>query len=77
MGRWNMSRATIGAGCVAALVCMGAAPAAGQNVPCLHLGQAATIEEMLTACNPDDEHGITSDLTEQELCDPACYVLSL
>jgi hypothetical protein len=31
----------------------------------------------LTVWNPDDQHGLTTDLTEQELSDLEIYVLSL
>ena len=37
------------------------------SAPYLHNGSASTLLEVLTADNPDDEHGVTSHLTEQEL----------
>lgn len=35
------------------------------------------MREVLTTFNPTDQHGITSDLTPQELDDLEIYVLSL
>jgi len=48
-----------------------------RTAPYLYDGRAATIEEVLTKCNPDDKHGITSNLTEAEIKDLAEFVLSL
>ena len=47
-----------------------------RTAPYLHDGRAATIMEVLTTHNPDDHHGKTSSLTEQELEDLVAYVLS-
>ena len=44
--------------------------------PYLYDGRAATIEEVLTTCNPGDTHGVTSDLTEAEIKDLAEFILS-
>ena len=45
--------------------------------PYLQDGRAATIEEMLTTYNPQDRHGETSGLSQQQIDDLAEYVLSL
>jgi cytochrome c peroxidase len=45
--------------------------------PYLHDGRAATVRDVLTTFNRDDEHGSTSKLTPQQLDDLAEYVLSL
>jgi cytochrome c peroxidase len=48
-----------------------------RTAPYLHDGSAATIRDVLTARNPNDEHGKTSHLTPAELDDLIAYVLSL
>ncbi|MCX6927390.1 MAG: c-type cytochrome, partial [Verrucomicrobia bacterium] len=45
--------------------------------PYLHDGSAATMREVLTTRNPQDQHGKTSLLTPQQIDDLAAYVLSL
>ena len=45
--------------------------------PYLHDGSAATMLEVLTSANPEDRHGRTSHLSEQDLQDLANYLLSL
>lgn len=45
--------------------------------PYLHDGRAATIRDVFTQCNPDDQHGNTSKLTPGQLDDLVEYVLSL
>jgi YVTN family beta-propeller protein len=47
-----------------------------RTAPYLFDGRAATIEEVITKYNPDDDHGITSNLSEKEINDLANYVLS-
>jgi YVTN family beta-propeller protein len=47
------------------------------SAPYLHDGSAATLAEVLTAANPDDEHGVTSHLTEDELADLIAFLLAL
>ena len=48
-----------------------------RTAPYLHDGSAATVREVLTEYNTNDEHGRTSDLTEEEI-DALCeYLLSL
>jgi YVTN family beta-propeller protein len=48
-----------------------------RTAPYLHDGSAATMRDVLTACNPHDRHGRTSDLTRQEISDLCAYLLSL
>jgi DNA-binding beta-propeller fold protein YncE len=48
-----------------------------RTAPYLYDGRAKTIREVLTTYNPEDIHGITSDLTEDELNDLELYILSL
>jgi len=47
-----------------------------RTAPYLYDGRAATIKEVLTTYNPDDKHGVTSNLTEKEINDLAEFVLS-
>ena len=47
-----------------------------RTAPYLYDGRAATIEEVLTKYNPDDRHGVTSNLTKDEMKDLAQFVLS-
>jgi YVTN family beta-propeller protein len=47
-----------------------------RTAPYLYDGRAATIEEVLTKYNPDDKHGVTSNLTEAETKDLVEFVLS-
>ena len=48
-----------------------------RTAPYLHDGRAATLEEVLTTDNPEDKHGVTADLTPEQIADLAAYVLSL
>ena len=48
-----------------------------RTAPYLHDGRAATMEEVFTRFNPEDQHGYTSDLSPQELKDLVEYVNSL
>lgn len=48
-----------------------------RTAPYLHDGRAATIEEVLTKFNPQNKHGETGNLTQEQLHDLAQYVLSL
>lgn len=48
-----------------------------RTAPYLHDGRAATMRDVLTAHNADDQHGKTSTLSEQELDDLIAYVMSL
>ena len=47
-----------------------------RTAPYLYDGRAATIKEVLTTHNPDDKHGLTSNLTNNEIEDLAQFVLS-
>ncbi|MBN1135256.1 MAG: beta-propeller fold lactonase family protein [Anaerolineae bacterium] len=47
------------------------------SAPYLHDGSAATLYDVLTSANPDDEHGVTSHLTEDELADLIAFLLAL
>jgi len=47
------------------------------SAPYLHDGSAATLWEVLTTANPEDEHGVTSHLSEQELADLVAFLLGL
>ena len=48
-----------------------------RTAPYLHDGSAATMRDVLTASNPSDKHGKTSQLTPQQIDDLAAYLLSL
>ena len=47
-----------------------------RTAPYLYDGRAATMKEVLTTYNPNDKHGVTSNLTENEINDLAEFVLS-
>ena len=40
-----------------------------QRPPYLHSGEALSLEELWTVYNPDDKHGVTSDMSKEELND--------
>lgn len=48
-----------------------------RTAPYLHDGSANSIRHVLLQKNPDDQHGVTSTLTAQELDDLEQYILSL
>ena len=48
-----------------------------RTAPYLYDGRAATLHDIFRTFNPDDHHGLTSQLTEEELGDLIEYVLSL
>jgi YVTN family beta-propeller protein len=48
-----------------------------RTAPYLHDGSAATMRDVLTTRNPQDEHGTTSRLSPGEIDDLCAYVLSL
>ncbi len=48
-----------------------------RSAPYLHTGEAATLEEVLTTCNPDDRHGHTSHLTADQVHDLAEFLRAL
>jgi cytochrome c peroxidase len=45
--------------------------------PYLHDGSAVTLEAMLTEMNPNDDHGRTSHLSEEDIDALVAYLLSL
>jgi YVTN family beta-propeller protein len=47
------------------------------SAPYLHDGSAETLWDVLTTTNPEDQHGITSHLTPQEIEDLIAYLLAL
>jgi YVTN family beta-propeller protein len=47
-----------------------------RTAPYLYDGRAATVQEVLTKHNPQDKHGATSNLTEDQNKDLATFVLS-
>lgn len=48
-----------------------------RTAPYLFRGQAAAMKEVFTRFNPEDKHGRTSSLTEQQMDDLVAYTLSL
>ena len=50
---------------------------AWRSAPYLYDGRALTMEEVLTTCNPKDEHGATKGLKPEEIKALAEYILSL
>lgn len=48
-----------------------------RTAPYLHDGRAATLAEIFTAHNPDNLHGLTGNLTKQEIDDLVAYLRSL
>jgi len=47
------------------------------SAPYLHNGMADTLEEIWTRFNPDDKHGVTNDMTKDELNDLMEYLKTL
>lgn len=47
------------------------------SAPYLHDGSAATLEEIWTIYNPDDRHGVTNDMTKDQLNDLIEYLKTL
>jgi MYXO-CTERM domain-containing protein len=47
------------------------------SAPYLHDGRAATLHDVLTTFNPDDAHGVTSPLDDDELDDLVAFMLAL
>lgn len=47
------------------------------SAPYLHDGSAATLHDVLTTANPDDEHGVTSHLTTEQIEDLVAFLLAL
>jgi YVTN family beta-propeller protein len=50
---------------------------AWRTAPYLHDGRAATLKEVLTRYNPDDKHGHTSGLSDQDIDDLTAFLLCL
>jgi len=48
-----------------------------RTAPYLHDGSAATVRDLITRHNPKDQHGMTSNLTKEQLNDLVEYLLSL
>ncbi len=48
-----------------------------RTAPYLYDGRAATLHDIFRTFNPDDRHGVTSQLSEEEMDDLVKYVLSL
>ncbi|WP_437202559.1 hypothetical protein [Planctomicrobium sp. SH664] len=48
-----------------------------RTAPYLHHGQARTLEEVLTTCNPEDRHGVTSHLTPEQRGDLVEFLMQL
>ncbi len=48
-----------------------------ESAPYLHDGRAETLEEIWTRFNPDDKHGITNDMTKDQLNDLIEYLKTL
>lgn len=48
-----------------------------RTAPYLYDGRAATMKDVLTIHNPGDKHGVTSNLTDNEINDLAEFILSL
>jgi cytochrome c peroxidase len=47
------------------------------SAPYLHDGSARSLEEIWTVFNPKDQHGVTNDLTKDELNDLIEYLRTL
>jgi len=47
------------------------------SAPYLHNGMAATLEEIWTVYNPNDRHGVTNDMTKDQLNDLVEYLKTL
>ena len=48
-----------------------------RTAPYLHDGSAATMRDVLTTENPHNQHGVTSNLSKQQIDGLCEYVLSL
>ena len=49
----------------------------GGTAPYLHDGRAQSLEEIWTLYNPDDRHGVTSDMNKIQLNDLVEYLKTL
>jgi cytochrome c peroxidase len=52
-------------------------PDIAYSAPYLHDGSARSLEEIWTVFNPKDTHGVTNDLTKDELNDLIEYLQTL
>ena len=50
---------------------------AWESAPYLHDGSAATLRDVLTTANPEDEHGFTSSLSDQQLDQLVGFLLQI
>ena len=48
-----------------------------ETAPYLHDGRAHTLEEIWTVYNPEDKHGVTNDMTKDQLNDLIEYLKSI
>jgi YVTN family beta-propeller protein len=48
-----------------------------RSAPYLHHGKAKTLRDVLTTCNKDDQHGVTSHLKSDEIDDLVAFLQSL
>lgn len=48
-----------------------------RTAPYLNDGRSNSLRDVVTKDNPNDRHGVTSDLTPQQIEDLAAFVLSL
>ena len=48
-----------------------------ESAPYLHDGRVETLEEIWTRFNPDDRHGVTNDMTKDQLNDLIEYLKTL
>ena len=48
-----------------------------ESAPYLHDGRAETLEEIWTRFNPEEEHGVTNDMTKDQLNDLIEYLKTL
>jgi cytochrome c peroxidase len=48
-----------------------------RTAPYLHDGSAATLKEIFTVRNKDNQHGITKNLSDDQLNDLIEYILSI
>ena len=48
-----------------------------RTAPYLHDGRSATVRDVLTTDNPQDQHGSTSQLTQEDITDLEAFLLSL
>ena len=47
------------------------------SAPYLHDGSTITLQDVLTSANPDDVHGVTSHVTEEQVEDLVAFLVDL